>query len=264
MQWAARQLSHREGLRDARKLLAHLDQTLDVELAPAKLERFQAMVADRVAGRPIAQIIGYRDFWKHRFRVTSDTLDPRPETEHLIETALQIGVPSRALDLGTGTGCVAISLALEWPSAEVCATDISEAALAVAKENAEILGAKNLSFALGSWFEPVSGPFEIIVSNPPYIAPNEWSGLDLEQLQHEPRSALVADPDGLSAYRSIFSQAHAAASTDTWLLLEHGYQQASAIHQIAEDHGWRRKKLVPDLSGHDRISAFQIKMGISG
>lgn len=257
LKWASSQLSHREGGRDARRLLSHLELRPGFELDAEALEELKSMVSARSGGQPIAQIVGYRDFWKYRFKVTPNVLDPRPETEHLLETAIEICKPTRLADLGTGSGCIAISLAIEWPGADVIATDASSKALEVAVMNATALEATNIEFRLGEWCTPLDGSFDLIVSNPPYISAQEWKNLELDVLSHEPMIALTPGGDGLSAYRDILQGAHGLIVPEGFLIFEHGAEQAEAIKSIAFESGFQRVRLVQDLSGKDRISAFQ-------
>src|SRR5690606_2332065 len=166
---AALLLAHALG-RPRAWLYAHGDEAPD----PAAMQRFEALLARREAGEPVAYLTGRRGFWRHELRVTPDTLVPRPETERLVELALERlapGVPLRIADLGTGSGAIALALALERPRARVVATDASPAALAVARGNADALGAGNIEFRHGSWFEPLAGErFDLVASNPPYVA----------------------------------------------------------------------------------------------
>ena len=261
LQWAAQELAHREGMVDARKLLGLLDTFFESEeLTKAGFAALKEMVAKRQSGMPMAQILGYRDFWKDRFKVTESVLDPRPETEHLIETVIELCNPKTILDLGTGSGCIALSLAREFPEANISATDVSEQALSVAKENWELLElSAQVRFVQSDWFENVSGQFDLIVSNPPYIAKAELADLDMEVLAHEPLSALSPGDDGLVAYRFIFSDAASYLEPDGLIVLEHGWQQADPLLQLAAKFDFYRVKLVKDLSGKDRITAFSRK-----
>ncbi|MEM9716860.1 MAG: peptide chain release factor N(5)-glutamine methyltransferase [Pseudomonadota bacterium] len=247
-QWAIAELGNREGAGDARRLR---------DAADGDVAHFRKMVAVRKAGRPIAQILGYRDFWKDRFRVTPDTLDPRPETEHLIEAALQYGPFDRILDLGTGTGCVALSLAREFPHADILATDISAKALAVAQGNAVILKITTVRFVHSDWYSDVEGQYDLIVSNPPYIPEDDLKDLNMEVLQYEPIEALTPGQDGMSAYRALFAGAQKHLNPKGYMIFEHGFDQAEQLHSLGRQNGFDRKSFIKDLSGKDRISVFQ-------
>ncbi|MEM9715173.1 MAG: peptide chain release factor N(5)-glutamine methyltransferase, partial [Pseudomonadota bacterium] len=233
--WAIAELSNREGAGDARRLR---------DAADGDVERFRNMVAARKSGQPIAQILGYRDFWKDRFRVTPDTLDPRPETEHLIETALEYGPFDCILDLGTGTGCIALSLAREFPKADILATDVSPKALAVAQENAATLQITTVRFLHSDWYSDVQSKFDLIASNPPYIPEDDLKDLNMEILQHEPIGALTPGQDGLSAYRAIFGGARKHLNPEGYVIFEHGFDQADQLCSLGQDHGFDRKSLV--------------------
>jgi len=259
LQWAAKELQHHEGMRDAHRLLSKLDPTQSKpDFSIDEADRYAALVRERKEGRPVAQILGYRDFWKDRFLVTSDVLDPRPETEHVIEAALSLAIPARILDLGTGTGCIALSLAREFPSATIVATDISEKALNVARQNAAGLGFdQRVRFIQSDWFDAVEDVFDLVVSNPPYIASSEFEGLDQDILDYEPRLALSPGEDGLLAYRTIFAKLADHLKAEGHAIFEHGWAQAGPLTKIAETHGFVREKLVKDLSGKERISVFK-------
>ena len=259
LQWAAKELQHREGMRDAHRLLSKLDLTQSKpDFSVDEADQYAALVLERKGGRPVAQILGYRDFWKDRFLVTSDVLDPRPETEHVIEAALTLAVPERILDLGTGTGCIALSLAREFPSASIVATDISEKALDVARQNAARLGFnERVRFVESDWFDTVEGVFDLVVSNPPYIASSEFEGLEQNILEYEPQMALSPGEDGLLAYRTIFANLTDHLKANGQVIFEHGWAQAGPLNKIAETHGFVRETLVKDLSGKERISVFE-------
>ena len=205
LRWAAKELKNREGMSDARKLVGHLGVDVGSSLlSPSDEIYLKEMVEDRKQGKPVAQILGYRDFWKDRFIVTKDVLDPRPETEHLIEAAIEFSRPDTILDLGTGSGCIALSLAREFPDAKINASDCSWAALSIAKKNAIELGlGDRVSFFHSDWFENVTQSYDLIVSNPPYIAQSEFVGLELDVLFHEPDMALSPGGNGLRSYIEI-------------------------------------------------------------
>jgi release factor glutamine methyltransferase len=247
-----------EPARDARRLLAHaLEQEVlgafEGALDTAAAEAFEQALARRVAREPVSQILGYRDFWKSRFKVTADVLDPRPETETLVELALSEPF-DRVLDLGTGSGAILISLLLERAVARGVGTDVSEAAVLVAGANAEALGvADRLVLPLSNWFEDVGGIYDLIVSNPPYIAASEMDCLQPEVRLHEPRGALTDEGDGLSAYRAIAAGAGIHLRPGGRLLVEVGTGQAPKVMGLFSDAGFEDVTAHRDLNGVDRV-----------
>jgi len=251
--------------RDARLLLAHALGVAPDRLplmmqdtAPEGLEaRLAPLLAARLARQPVSQILGQRLFWGRPFRVTRDVLDPRPETESLIAAALE--VPFRwVLDLGTGSGAILLTLLAERPGATGLATDLSPAALAVAQGNAAALGlTARAAFAQGSWFTPVSGRFDLIVSNPPYIAADEMAGLAPEVRDWEPHLALTPGGDGLDAYRAIAAGAPAHLCPGGRLLMEIGPSQGAAVAALCAAAGLHAIRVLPDFDGRDRIVAAQ-------
>ena len=235
-------------------LFAHPDDTMD----PAAAARFHSSVDRRIAGVPLAYLSGEKEFWSMPLMVSPDTLVPRPETELLVDQALQ-RIPRRAirriLDLGTGSGCVALAIARERPACELVATDLSAAALAVARANARQLGIPNIEFLAGNWTEPVVGrEFDLVVSNPPYVATGDPH---LDTLCHEPRSALEAGPDGLDAIRRIAACAADVLVPNGALLFEHGAAQADAAMEILAREGWQEVHNVRDMSGLPRVTVAQ-------
>lgn len=227
--------------------------------APTAMQcaRFKTLLTRRIAGEPIAYLTGERDFWDMTLRVTPDTLIPRPETELLVELALE-RIPAdadwRIADLGTGSGAIALALARERPACHLIATDISRAALAVARGNAERLGIANIEFRHGSWLTPLSDErFQLIASNPPYIHPDD-PHLRRGDLRFEPAGALGAAPDGLADIRTIAREAADHLPPGGWLLLEHGYDQGAAVRGILANQGYREPTTVTDLGGHERVS----------
>ncbi len=223
---------------------------LSDEIAPEMQARLAAMLEARAARQPLSQITGRRAFWKHEFQVTPDTLDPRPDTESLVAAALELPWNS-VLDLGTGTGAILISLLGERTGATGTGTDISEAALDVARANAARIGV-SARFIRADWFQGVSGRFDLIVSNPPYIALAEMAGLQPEVRDWEPHSALTDFGDGLSAYRTIAAGAPAFLRPGGALLAEIGWQQAGDVMAIFRDAG-AETAILPDLDGRDRV-----------
>ena len=203
----------------------------ETKLSATECEKFQELLQQRYSGKPIAYILGQQDFWKHTFAVNKHTLIPRPETELIIEWCLENlskSKPLRFLDLGTGSGAIAISLALEFENSHVIATDKSAPALSLAQKNAASLGAQNIEFVEGNWFEPVVGLYDVIISNPPYINVDDQH-LSQGDLRFEPKSALVSDKNGLADLEKIIQQAAKYLKDPGVLLLEHGYDQAQAV-----------------------------------
>ncbi len=245
--------------RDAQILLLHvLDQPrhrlgdlLAVPLDTASAARFAEAVAARVARQPVSQIIGRRAFWSHEFIVTRDTLDPRPETELLVEIGLEQPF-ARVLDLGTGTGAILISLLSERVLASGLGVDLSPAALAVAQENARRIGVV-AEFAVSDWFAAVAGGFDLIVSNPPYIALDEMPALSPEVREWEPWSALTDHGDGLEAYRRIAAQAAQFLRPGGRVAVEIGHEQGPAVKALFVENGFGRVEIRRDLSGKDRV-----------
>lgn len=232
-------------------LFAHPEDELD-ELAT---ERFADLLERRVGGEPIAYIMGTREFWSLELFVSPATLVPRPETELLVDLALR-EIPRKAewevLDLGTGSGAIAIAIAGERPMCQVTAVDISEDALAVARENVRAQSLGNVELALGNWTEPVEGQnFNIIVSNPPYVRSNDEA---LLKLQHEPQSALAAGEDGLDAIRVLASDCGALLNDDGVFLVEHGAEQATDVAGLLGSHGWDVICCHNDLAGLPRVT----------
>ncbi|UWQ20823.1 peptide chain release factor N(5)-glutamine methyltransferase [Jannaschia sp. W003] len=237
---------------DARRLLQHHAGTLfDVDPVPDP-EGFEALVARRAAREPVSHILGRRDFWRHAFRVTADVLDPRPETERLVEAALERPF-RRVLDLGTGSGCILLSLLAERTDATGLGTDVSDAALAVARGNADALGLRaRAEFARADWLDGIDGAFDLVVSNPPYVAEAEMAALAPE-LGFEPRGALTPGGDGLGAYRRIAAEAPARMTPGARLLLEIGPTQAAAVSELLAAAGFARIAVLDDLDGRNRV-----------
>lgn len=217
--------------------------------------RFCDWLDRRAAGEPVAYLLGQREFFGRPFIVSPDVLIPRPETELLVELALA-RMPAgaiRVLDLGTGSGAIAVTLALEAPHAQVSAVDISPAALAVAARNAAALGA-TVDWFQGSWLAPVAGArFDLIVSNPPYVA-SEDPHLLAGDVRFEPRGALVAGVDGLDDIRAITVAALPVLQAGGWLMFEHGYDQGPAVREVLGAAGFADVATAQDLAGLDRVS----------
>lgn len=251
-----------DGASDARHLLAHAlgvgrDRLLLLgpDPMPAEAEiRLTAMLARRIAHEPVTRIMGQRLFWGRAFTVTPDVLDPRPDTETLIAAALDGPAPARLLDLGTGSGAIAVTLLAEWLGATGVATDISGPALAVAAQNAQALGvADRLDMVLSDWFGGVVGRFDLILSNPPYIAAHELPELSPEVRLHDPAIALSPGDDGLAPYRIIAAQAPAFLTPNGRVIVEIGWQQGANVVAIFQAAGWGETFLIPDIEGRDRV-----------
>ena len=216
-------------------------------------QAFLAMIAQRATRMPLSHVLGYRDFYEHRFIVSADVLDPRPDTEALIITALEVPF-ERVLDLGTGSGCILLSLLAAQSKAFGVGTDKLDAALAVAAQNAQQLGLSDKATLVQSdWFDAVDGVFDLIVSNPPYIAADEMDDLQPEVRLHEPRMALTDEADGLSAYHKITQGAPEHLTPDGRLIFEIGPTQAVAVADMMKDAGFAQIRVVPDLDGRDRV-----------
>ena len=252
---------------EARALLAHRLQVArerlvarpETVVAAADAEAFDALARRRALGEPLAYLLGEREFYGRPFAVSPDVLVPRPETELLVDLALErmraLERP-RVLDLGTGSGCIAVTLALECPAAQVMATDASAAALAIARRNAERHGAA-VAFHGGDWYGalPVGATFDLIVSNPPYVAAGDPH---LEDLRFEPIGALAAGPDGLACLEAIAAGAGGRLAPRGWLLVEHGYNQAMAVATLFARHGFGAETRA-DGAGHPRVTLGQVR-----
>jgi release factor glutamine methyltransferase len=228
------------------------------KVPPEAIRRFEALIARREGREPVSRILGEREFYGRPFRVTPATLDPRPDTETLIDAALALmPAQARLLDLGTGTGAIAVTLLAERPHATAVATDLSPDALAVASDNAERAGvARRLDLHCGSWFEPVSGLFDIILSNPPYIPNSDIAELSPDVRNFDPLLALAGGADGLEAYRVIASRAAAHLVADGHVLVEIGAGQAEPVGAIFAACGFRMAERHEDLGGHLRCLVF--------
>jgi release factor glutamine methyltransferase len=254
---------------DARVLLCHvlacesayLAAHPEALLTPEQEADFRALVARRVAGEPVAYLTGEREFFGHRFGVSPAVLIPRPETEGVVERALEhipTDRPVTVLDLGTGSGCIAISIALARPQARVHGVDRSPEALAMAQENAVTLGASNARFSVSDWFSVVSAEtFNAIVANPPYVAAGD-PHLAEGDLRFEPPSALVAGADGLDAIRRIVAQAPSHLARGGWLFLEHGFDQARSVRAIMRAAGFPAVSSTTDLAGIERVTGGRL------
>jgi len=262
---AARVLPGAEGRHEAELLLLHVlgrerswlfAHATDL-VDPASGQAFAELLQRRLAGEPVAYLLGRRGFWTLDLAVSPDTLIPRPETERLVELALERlpeATPLRVADLGTGSGAIALALASERPQARVVATDMSPGALAVAAANARRHGLDNVAFRHGSWHAPLAGErFDLIASNPPYIASDD-PHLARGDLRFEPASALASGRDGLDDIRLIIAGAAAHLLPAGWLLLEHGWDQGAAIRALLADAGFVEVATEVDLEQRDRVS----------
>lgn len=245
--------------RDARVLLGHVlgcgasELTLRGQdpLIDAAISAFDTAIAARMARQPVAQITGGRDFYGRRFEVTPDVLDPRPDTETLIACALDLPW-NTVLDLGTGSGCILLTLLAERAGASGLGVDVSPAAIAVARRNATAL-AVDADFAESHWFDGVTGRFDLIVSNPPYIAANELPDLAPEVRDHEPLIALSPGGDGLDAYRQIGERALAHLAPGGHLVVEIGASQSAGVTAILQKAGFAAPRVHRDINGRDRV-----------
>ncbi len=226
----------------------------DEEVHPEVFRTFDGYLAAREKFQPVSQIIGGREFWGRWFVVTPDVLDPRPETESLIETALQHGPFQRILDLGTGTGILAVTLTAEWPDARAIAIDISSEAIAIATKNAAAHDvADRVNLIVSNWYDAVAGQFDLIVSNPPYIAAAEMAELSPDVRNWEPFLALTPGGDGLEAYRMIAAALNEFLADDGLALFEIGHTQGADVADIFRAAGFANVTVSQDLGGKDRV-----------
>lgn len=228
----------------------------DRELKPEHLKIFQEYCSRRASGEPVAYILGYRDFWDLRLDVNHNTLIPRPETEGIVEWILnQPNYPDmQVLDLGTGSGAIAIAIAKHRPEWQVIATDISESALSVAENNAKKYFLKNIKFLLSNWFSKIRDQqFDYIVANPPYID-NQSKYLKIGDVRFEPQQALVSEDYGLADIKTITQQALSYLKPNGVLIFEHGYDQAESVRKIFKLNSFIDIETINDLSGIERIT----------
>lgn len=251
---AERLLLHALG-RERAFLYAHPEYPL----TPAEEQQFAQLLQERAQGVPVQYLVGHQEFFGREFFVTPDVLIPRPETEQAVETMLEQippDAPALLADVGTGSGCIAVTLALERPQARVVATDLSPHALQIAGENARRLGAENVTFLQGDLLQPLvaAGLTDLdgIVSNPPYIGEDELAGLQREVRNFEPRMALTPGPSGLEAYARIIPQAAALLRPHGWLVLELGFRSADGVRALL-GADWEPVAVLPDLQGWDRV-----------
>lgn len=265
LKWASEQITDSESAQlDARLLLCHV-----LECNPAYLltwpekaveqtnvDAFSALVELRKQGHPVAHLLGYRDFWTLRLKVSPDTLIPRPETELLVEKALELPLAENAkvLDLGTGTGAIALALASEKSAWQILGADVVQPAVALAMQNGKLNQIANAQFIQSDWFDDIPPQqFQLIISNPPYVESNS-EYLHQGDVRFEPLSALTSGEDGLDDIRRIITHAKSYLSTSGWLMIEHGFEQAQAIQQLMNLTGYCCVSTATDLNGLDRIT----------
>jgi release factor glutamine methyltransferase len=237
------------------RLIAHPELSVD----EAALARYRSLIERRAAGEPLAYLTGWRDFWSLRLAVSPAVLVPRPETELLVERALALRtVPvGRVADLGTGSGAIALSLASERPGWQVTATDVSSAALDVARANAASLSLARVEFRQGSWYEPLGAErYDLLLCNPPYVAADD-PVLKRPPLALEPPVALTPGADAFECLRTLVRGASTHLEADGWLLLEHGADQASEVRRELVATGFRSVRSHRDLAGHERMTEAQ-------
>ncbi len=243
----------------AEDMVAYRDRVV----TPDQLKLMERYVGRRLAGEPVSRIVGKKEFWGMEIAVTPDTLDPRPDTETLVEAALgwARGGPLKILDLGTGTGCILLSLLKELPQATGIGVDISPGAIATAQNNASRNGVEGRAdFRLGSWFEPlkIGESFDLIVSNPPYIAESQMKTLAPEVLNHDPRTALTDEKDGFEAYRTIYPQLKRWLKPGGMAFFEMGFDQSVHMQRLVADSGATLEGVYKDLAGHERVIGLSI------
>ena len=248
-------------IRDARLLLAdclelrtqNLNLLNDSYISEIKISKFRRMVKERCKRKPVSKILGYRSFWGRDFEINENVLDPRGDTETLIELILDCKFENM-LELGTGSGAIAITVLAERPEVTCVATDISEYALKTASTNSKRHGVESrLKLLHSNWFEKISGSFDVIVSNPPYISSEEYAQLSAEVVKYDPKISLTLGGDGLEAYREILSQALEKLSKNGHIFLEIGYTQANAVRHLFREAGFQQIKVHKDLGSRDRV-----------
>ena len=215
---------------------------------------FQRLIKKRLKFQPISQIIGERYFWKNKFFINSDVLDPRPDTETLIEHTLSFGSFFNILDLGTGSGCIILSLLDEYNAAMGIGVDKSKKALNVAKKNAELLNLNDrVKFQLGNWCDGLDNKFDLIVSNPPYISEKEILGLSNDVINWEPRIALTPEGDGLGAYKNIINGVKNILIPNGRIIFEIGHAQGNEVSNLLKSNNFKEINIVKDLNNKDRV-----------
>jgi release factor glutamine methyltransferase len=261
--WAEFLLAGSESpLLDAQVLLAHVlgKETIylmtwpERDISPEQKAEFEELVQKRINGVPVAHLTGIREFWSLPLKVNDSTLIPRPDTETLVEATLEIcSRDADILDLGTGTGAIILALASELPKANCIGVDFSDDAVQLATENAQQLKIDNVSFKQSNWFENVTGQFDLIVSNPPYIDKNDHH-LQQGDVRFEPLSALVADNNGLADIELIAQEAVNYLKEGGTLLIEHGFEQGALVRDILKEAAYSQIKTVKDYGGNDRVT----------
>lgn len=250
---------------DAEILMAHVLQLsrqrlrieADLVVTQEQQTQFMQFIKRRSASEPVAYLIGRKEFWSLDLEVNQHTLVPRPETELLVETALQLfpaNTSIKAVDLGTGSGAIAIALASERPRWQIDAVDISQNALTLASKNAQRLGFTHISFYNSNWFTALpAGKYDLVLSNPPYITEMEWPAYAVT-LAAEPKSALVSGEDGLNDIREIAAAAMTRLHQGGYLLMEHGEAQGASVRKILVDNGYQDVRTLLDLAGKERVT----------
>ncbi|WP_295810284.1 peptide chain release factor N(5)-glutamine methyltransferase [uncultured Nitratireductor sp.] len=264
-----------EAALDARLLVEHVTQTSRLDaisrpewtISEAERSSLNNALEARIAGKPVHRIIGYREFYGLKLKLSEETLEPRPDTETLVDLVLaearRLGGedrPWRILDIGTGTGAIALALLSVLPAARAVGSDISADALATARANADINGyGGRFEACLSNWFDQIDSRFDFIVSNPPYIRECDWCSLAIEVRGHDPRRALVAGQDGLDAYRRIAAESAACLAAGGMIAVEIGYDQRESVTELFTGKGFRLHQAGRDLAGHDRTLIFAAK-----
>ena len=252
--------------RDARLLLAeclelraqNLNLHDDDNLSEIKISKFRRMIKERCKRKPVSKILGYRSFWGRDFKINENVLDPRGDTETLIELILDYKF-NNMLELGTGSGAIAVTVLAECPEVTCVATDISKYALETALINSKRHGVESrLKLLCSDWFEKISGRFDVIVSNPPYISSKEYDQLNAEVVKYDPKISLTLGGDGLHAYRKISSQAKEKLNKNGHIFLEIGYSQANAVVQLLENAGFQQIRVHKDLGSRDRVVSARV------
>jgi release factor glutamine methyltransferase len=227
--------------------------------SPQQQQEFSALLQRRNAGEPIAYLTGQQEFWSLPLRVTPDTLIPRPATEVLVNTALRLGgATAQVIDLGTGSGCIALALAHERPAWNIFAVDRSAAALEIARANAQALRIETITWQVSDWFADIGGTFDLVVSNPPYIKADDLHLLQGD-VRFEPRQALVGGSDGLDSISQIAQQSRDRLQPGGLLILEIGYDQAAKVRQLLADMGYTDIEFKKDLAGIERVCVSRYK-----
>ena len=252
--------------RDARILTAfaleipisELSLKINQQVSEKIIFELEKLILRRINREPISKILGRRDFWGRTFSINENVLDPRGDTETLIDFVIEKPVKS-VLELGTGSGAIAVTLACEWKEVHVTATDISEDALSLAKINAEKFNVQNkIHFLTSDWFENVTGAYDLIISNPPYIGLTEQEEISAEVIKYDPEIALFAGRDGLDAYRRIIPSLSKFLNPDGLVVLETGASQGIKVKNMMNASGFIDAKRVKDLSGKDRLVAAKL------